>query len=105
MVSIPNKISDIIEKYIFELNELNIPIKYAFLFGSYAKGTYTDWSDIDLALVSDIFNGDRIEDRDKVRNITLSVSTQIEIMPFPTKDFNTDNPFAKEIIETGIQVI
>jgi len=105
MVSVPNKIKTIIERYISVLNESKIPIRHAFLFGSYAKGTFDKWSDIDIALVSDIFNGDRIEDRDIVRNITLAVSTQIEIMPFSTKDFNADNPFAKEILKTWIKVI
>ena len=63
------------------------------------------WSDIDLALVSEIFEGNRIKDRGKIRRITLSVSSDIEILPYRPQDFTTDDPFVKEIIETGIRII
>ena len=71
MVQLPSKIKKIIDKYLQSLNRHNIPIKEAILFGSYAKGNYQEWSDIDIALVSDIFEGNRINDKDKIRKITL----------------------------------
>jgi hypothetical protein len=42
--------------------------------------------------------GNRIADSDKIRNITLSVSSEIEVMPFTPQDFNSQNPFVKEIL-------
>ena len=75
------------------------------LFGSYAKGNETEWSDIDIALVSEIFDGDRIADKDKIRKITLSISSELEVVPFPPNDFNEQNPFAREILKTGIKLI
>jgi predicted nucleotidyltransferase len=80
------------------LHRNNIPVKEAILFGSYATGNNKKWSDIDIALVSDIFVGNRIADSDKIRNITLSVSSEIEVMPFTPQDFNSQNPFVKEIL-------
>ncbi|MEA3359326.1 MAG: nucleotidyltransferase domain-containing protein, partial [Thermodesulfobacteriota bacterium] len=82
MVQLPAEIKKTIDKYLQLLNRNNIPIKDAILFGSYAKGSYQKWSDIDIALVSDIFLGDRIDDKDKIRSITLSVSSEIDIIPF-----------------------
>lgn len=105
MVKIPNKIRDIIENYISVLRENNISIKNAYLFGSYAKGTDTEWSDIDIALVSDSFEGVRYKDKDKIRKITLSISSNLEILPFTPDDFSIENPLAKEIIETGIRLV
>jgi len=105
MVQLPAKVKNTIEKYLKVLNRNNIPIKEAFLFGSYATGNYHQWSDIDIALVSDIFIGDQINDKDKIRSITLSVSSELEVFPFSPEDFNFDNPFAKEIIETGIRLV
>jgi uncharacterized protein len=64
MAQIPDKISFIIELFLEELEKNNISIEQAVLFGSYAQGTYTSWSDIDLALVSSDFEGDRFKDRD-----------------------------------------
>ncbi|OHB46831.1 MAG: nucleotidyltransferase, partial [Planctomycetes bacterium GWF2_40_8] len=72
MVQFPAKVKNTIDRYIRELNRNNIPIKEAILFGSCAKGNYQEWSDIDIALVSDIFEGNRIDDKDKIRKITLS---------------------------------
>ena len=105
MVQLPAEIKKTIDKYLQLLNRNNIPIKDAILFGSYAKGNYQEWSDIDIALVSDIFVGDRIDNKDKIRSITLSVSSEIDIMPFSPHDFNLQNPFAKEILKTGIRLI
>ncbi len=104
MVQLPTKINKTITNYLKELKKNNIPIKEAILFGSYATGNYQKWSDIDIALVSDIFAGDRIDDKDKIRSITLSVSSEIEVMPFSPKDFNLQNPFVKEILRTGVKL-
>ena len=37
--------------------------------------------------------------------LLLSVSSEIEVIPFSSKDFNLQNPFAKEIMKTGIELI
>ena len=105
MAQIPVKVRNTIDKYLASLKENNIPIKQAILFGSYARGTYHEWSDIDLALVSDIFEGNRIDDRSKIRRITLRVSSDIEVLPYRPEDFNSADPFVKEIIETGVRIV
>lgn len=105
MVKIPDKIKTIIEDYITKLRDNNISVKYAYLFGSYAKGNNNEWSDIDVAIISDSFEGVRIKDKDKIRRITLSVSSNLEILPFNPEDFSLENPLAKEIIETGIRLV
>lgn len=105
MVQLPSRVKNTIEQYLQALHHNNIPVKHAILFGSYAKGNYQKWSDIDIAVVSEIFAGDWIADKDKIRKITLSVSSELEIIPFSPHDFNLQNPLAKEIIETGIQLV
>lgn len=105
MAKIPNKVKHTIEKFIDALKENNIRIERAILFGSYARGTNTKWSDIDLAIVSDIFVGNRFDDRKKIRPIYLSISPDLEVLPYRPEDFTDDDPFVKEILETGIPVI
>ena len=105
MANIPDKIKAIIDKYISLLKENKISVKDAYLFGSYAKGNSHEWSDIDIAIISDSFEGKRIKDRDKIRRLTLSVSSSLEVLPFNPKDFSLENPLAREIIETGIRLI
>lgn len=105
MAQIPDRVKKIIDNYLRALKENGIPVKEAILFGSYAHGKHTEWSDIDIALVSTIFEGDRFSDRGKIRKINLSVSSDLEILPFHPNDFTSDNPFVKEIIETGVKIV
>ena len=104
MDTIPDRVKTIIEKYILALKENNIPIEQIILFGSYAQGSYSEFSDIDIAVVSNIFEGDRFLDRGKIRRINLSVSSDLEILPYRPQDFTSENPFVKEIMETGIKI-
>ncbi|RJP70097.1 MAG: nucleotidyltransferase domain-containing protein [Ignavibacteriales bacterium] len=105
MAIIPVKIKEIIENYIQKLKNNNFPVQQLFLFGSYSTGRFTEWSDIDLAVISEKFEGNRISDRNKIRRITLDVSSKLEVIPFNPTEFNNNNPLAKEIIETGIRII
>ncbi len=105
MAKIPDRIIKIINKCLSALKENNIHIKKAILFGSYVNGTNTEWSDIDLAIVSDSFKGNRVDDRNKIRQIKLSVSSDLEIIPYRPEDFNPDNPFVKEILNSGVVFI
>lgn len=104
MAQVPDKISALIDDFIAELNSNNIRIDRAILFGSFATGTYTKWSDIDLAIVSPDFAGDRFADRDKIRRIKLKLSSSLEPVPYSPETFSTDDPFVKNIIATGVTI-
>ncbi len=105
MDKIPIKISRLLKKYVKELEKNKIPIRKAVLFGSYAVGGSHEWSDIDIAPVSEAFEGMRIKDRNKIRKITLDISTDLSPLPFRPEDFTPDNPFAREILENGISIV
>ncbi len=105
MAEIPNHIQRIILQYLTSLKEHGFQIQDAILFGSYANGSANQWSDIDLALVSDTFEGIRFTDRNKIRRITISISSDLEVFPFNPKDFIPDDPLVKEILDTGIRVV
>jgi uncharacterized protein len=96
---------EIVKKYIKELEQSGFHIKTAILFGSYATGKFNEWSDIDVALVSDNFEGNRFDDKDKIRKITLSVDSDISPLPYKSEDFTEDDLFVKEILETGIKIV
>lgn len=105
MDKIPIKISEIINEFIHKLEQNNVHIQQAVLFGSYSKGLGHEWSDIDIALVSDAFEGVRFEDRKKIGAITLSVSTDLSPLPFRPEDFTPEDPFVKEILSTGLRIV
>jgi predicted nucleotidyltransferase len=66
MAQLSAKVKNTVDRYLQALSQNNVPIKEAILFGSYAVGKGQEWSDIDIALVSDIFQGDRIKDKDRL---------------------------------------
>ncbi|HEX9973407.1 MAG TPA: nucleotidyltransferase domain-containing protein [bacterium] len=81
-----------------------ISIKSVYLFGSYVKGTNKDYSDIDVAIVSDSFKGFALADIETILSSTKNINRMIEPHPFRTEDFTEDNPFVEEIISTGIKI-
>ena len=93
-------INIIVNKFITLVSE-EFPLKSVILFGSYAHGNATEYSDIDLAVVSDNFEGSRFFDKKKLNKYILKTSTDLEVHPFKTQDFTEDDPFVKEIIRTG----
>ncbi|MDA3899078.1 MAG: nucleotidyltransferase domain-containing protein [Spirochaetes bacterium] len=62
-------------------------ISRAYLFGSYAKGIYEEYIDIDIVLVSDKFCGDCMADRGMIRKSTIRNSPLIEVIPFAENNF------------------
>ncbi len=98
------EIRKIILAYIQELEEHHIPIREAVLFGSHAKGTATDVSDIDIALISAAFNGNRFEDRRRIVPIRRKIDNRIEPIPITPEDFDNGGMLVDEIKRTGITI-
>jgi uncharacterized protein len=105
MVQVPNKIIELIKTFTEEAGKDNVRISQAVLFGSYAKGTNHEWSDIDVAVVSDDFQGISFFDNQILTEAMLRTSIDIETHTYRPEEFNEDNPFVKEILETGIRII
>lgn len=105
MAHVPNHIQRLINQYLASLKEHGFQIQDAILFGSYAKGQANQWSDIDLALVSPAFEGTRFTDKNKIRKITIAISSDLEVLPFSPEGFTPNDPLVKEILDTGIRVI
>ncbi|MBI4378140.1 MAG: nucleotidyltransferase domain-containing protein [Nitrospinae bacterium] len=100
-----DSIIEIVKRYIDELEKHNIKISEAIIFGSHAKGTAKEESDIDIALVSDDFTGDRFEDRRRIVPFRRKIDSRIEPIPFKTEDFNNGGILAEEIKKTGKAIL
>ncbi len=105
MDKISSEVIESIKKLLLLLEENDIHIKQALLFGSYAKGTSNSDSDIDLAIVSDSFSGNRFLDKETIRKFVVNVNSDISPIPFRTEDFSDKNLFAKEILSYGIRIV
>lgn len=95
-------ILNIVNKYIEAISKI-YEIKEVYLFGSYAKGTYTDDSDIDIAVVLD-GEFDKIDLMVELMMMTKNVDLRIEPHPINEQEFQEGNPFVDEIKSTGLKV-
>ncbi|MBN2788853.1 MAG: nucleotidyltransferase domain-containing protein [Candidatus Delongbacteria bacterium] len=96
-------ITEIIKRYIDILGIRKYKIINAYLFGSYAKGTFNEDSDIDVALVFDKME-DRFDTRVELMKLVRKIDLRIEPHPFEKSDVEQHNPFLEEIIRTGIRI-
>lgn len=100
---IDNRIMESIKRYIERISE-HYQVEAIILFGSYAKGTENEDSDIDIAIISSDFK-DIIEDGANLIGLTWKIDTRIEPHPITTEDYeNVATPFVQEVINTGIKV-
>lgn len=74
--------------FISQLKHAGIPVTHAYLFGSYAKGTATKDSDIDICLLSPVFGKDPIEEMVRLRMIAFPIDPRIEPIPVHSDDWN-----------------
>lgn len=92
----------IVEKYIKEISKY-YSIQEVYLFGSYAKGTNNEDSDIDIAIIINSENN-VFDLMVELMLLTQNIDLRIEPHPIKVKDFEEGNPFVQEIIDTGIKV-
>jgi len=98
-------VSKTVNNYVTDVKTV-MPIDRAFLFGSYAKGTATEQSDIDICFFSLSFeNLPSIDIMTQLFRLTRKYKgIDIEPRGFPTSELENDNPFVKEILRTGREV-
>ena len=100
------EVKKIIKKYASALKKARYPFFAMYVFGSYAKGTPNQWSDIDVAVVSDRLKKQYAANRFLLWKLRRDVDTRIEPHRFTVKDFADDtNSMAYEIRRTGIRVV
>jgi len=97
---------NIVKQYIRNLKNDGIPIKLAYLYGSYARNEATEDSDIDVLLVSDIFDTDDDYILSKPWSPKYRVDFRIEPLAVGLKRFQTDDvsPILELVRQEGIEV-
>lgn len=81
-----------------------LPIKAtAILTGSYARGDFNLWSDVDILLVSEDFKGGPVE-----RLKALDIPSRFQVIPLTPKEFRRlltrRDHLALEAVESGIML-
>lgn len=79
----------------------HLPLKAMYLYGSYSKGTFTEDSDIDIAVVVDSLAEDYFTDTPLLWTLKRKVSNLIEPVLLTE---NTSDPLYYDVIRTGIRI-
>ena len=83
-----------------------MPVSKAYMFGSYAKGNASELSDVDICFFLDSFGGKRRVDIIKeLLKLTAGYDdVGFEPVALPTSELYNGNPFAMEVVNTGIEI-
>jgi len=103
MVEAKTDIKRIIRNYIRHL-ESDIKVQKVILFGSHARGQAHEWSDIDLAVISDDLIGlDQLQRIEVLSPSRRGCDTSIEPLGFTMREYKTAShlTFLGEIKRTG----
>ena len=105
MDDIIQKVEEIARDYVKEVKK-HVNVNKAFLYGSYVKGTYDENSDLDIAIFSESFKDKKFVE---VTAFLFSLARKykeicIEPVGFSNVDIISNNPFIKEIINTGKEI-
>ena len=102
--NIDKQIIDNVKRYVANVST-DYNVESAFLFGSYAKGTQKNDSDIDVAVV--IKNIDnRILVTGKLYGYNHGIDTRIEPHVIGLDEYiNRDSMIAREIVKSGIRIV
>jgi len=99
-------VNTIISQYIADVKKA-MPIDKVYLYGSYAKGTEGENSDIDICFFSQAFESRRTLDiLTELFYLKIKYDKDVLIEPnaFPASEIYNDNPFVKEILRTGREI-
>ena len=80
-------------------------IQKALLFGSWSRGSAGEESDVDVALISTVFTGDRFLDRRKIVPLRRKINNKIEPIPFNPQTFDMGGNLVDEIIRHGEEIV
>lgn len=100
------EIIDIVRTFISDLGEKGIPIERAFLYGSHAKDLAKEESDIDVLLLSQLFDSDFDHVAGKVWVIAKKNNEMIEPYMVGSHRFKTDDvsPLLEIVRQEGIEI-
>jgi len=103
MARIPDAIVQSIQQFMIAVQRRQ-QVEAVYLYGSYVKGVATEWSDIDLAIVSPDFSDDLFQEQLALMRLAAAIDDRIEPRPFAPEDFNINEPLVNEIQRTGISL-
>ncbi len=81
-----------IQAYLNFLKGQGIPVSYGVLYGSYAKDSANEWSDIDLLVISPLYDQNRtLDDYERLWIYAARTDSRIEPIPVGERQYIEDD--------------
>ncbi len=102
MVRTTDEVELALQKFVQLLSE-QVPLTKVILYGSHAKGTAREQSDIDLVVISPAFGQHKLRELRLLSELALECDDEIEALPYGTSDLQNLAPgtFLDEVLRTG----
>jgi predicted nucleotidyltransferase len=89
-----------VRAYLRLVNQSGTPVAFGVLFGSYARGTAHENSDIDLVVVSSHFDGKKnFDEVNRLWELTIDTDTRLEPIPVGQNEWQTEGDGSRAIVE------
>ncbi len=104
MAQVPSQVINSIKRF-KESIKSGLNVKKVILFGSYARGNYTDNSDIDVCIIAENISNNYLVML-QIAPKVIGIDVRIEPVVFSDKEFNELNVYGllKEVKDYGIEV-
>jgi uncharacterized protein len=104
MAAVPVQVIESIKKFRKKISN-DLIISKVILFGSYAKGNFSEDSDIDLCIIAENIENTFLSTL-KIAPKVIGIDLRIEPLVFSSKDYyeNSNYGVLKEIKEKGIEI-
>lgn len=103
-ISLAPSIQKTVIQYADALRTRRIPFERIIVFGSHAKGTYSEKSDIDVCVVSRTFGSDYHQALVSLISASTDIDGNLDIVPYTPSDLaDRYDPLAREIRRFGVE--
>jgi predicted nucleotidyltransferase len=107
MAETRRQVTTIVRRYIAALEARGIPVDGVILFGSHAVGRPQEWSDIDIAVISQKFDTLSLLERyEHLGLANLTLQAPLDVVGFSPSQVANCEPgsFLAEILRTGVAI-
>ncbi len=104
MAQVPTQVINSIKRFKQSIKS-GLNVKKVILFGSYARGNYTDNSDIDVCIIAENISNNYLAML-QIAPKVIDIDVRIEPVVFSNEEFNESNLYGllKEVKDYGIEV-
>ncbi len=98
------EIKGILKRYKRLLERDNFPVKRIILYGSYARGHFKSYSDIDVCIISNKFSKSKDRYETYLWKNVLEIDPRIEPVGYHPAEFKNIDPLVHEIKKCGVVI-